>query len=237
MTFLTNLKIYFFITFRNMFLFIAQYLVPLFFYLIFSAVLIRISPDNANSLIMSMTCFAVVMSCYIGLPGSVVTYSTGDICRAYIAGGIKLWRVFASIAVSGILHAFAVSTIILVTAPVIFKAEYPDNILEYLLVLLFVIFTATLIGLFVGMCSKSESIATIISQLMFLPSIFLSGIMMPVSLLPELLQKLSKLLPATHTFLMLQLNDYRSSLLYLTAFSAVLLLLIAVRYKNIVRAK
>lgn len=51
----------------------------------------------------------------------------------------------------------------------------------------------TVLGLFV----RSTSRLTMVSQLIFLPSLMLSGIMFPAELLPEVFQKAGYLFPAT----------------------------------------
>lgn len=231
---LVNLKIYYLMTFRNIFLLIAHYLLPVLFYLLFSAVFTKINEENQKTIIMSMTAFAIAMSSYIGLPGSVVRYAVGDIKRAYIAGGISLWHVFVCAAISNIVHCFFTSMVILLTASPLYGAVMPESISWYFTALLISIVLSTLTGAVIGMFSKSEGVATMLSQAVYLPSLFLSGIMVPIDFLPEFLQKITDIVPLKHSFILLQGYDQRSLIISLV-FIAALLILLVIKYRFIIR--
>ena len=59
-------------------------------------------------------------------------------------------------------------------------------------------------GCALGLCVKSQAKLTMISQLLFLPSIMLSGIMFPAGMLPEALQTAGKMFPAAWGYLLMQ---------------------------------
>lgn len=228
-----NLKTYYVMTFRNVFLLISHYLLPLLFYLMFSVVFVGIDENNKNTIIMSMTAFAITMNSYIGLPGNVVRYAVGDIKRAYIAGGIKLWHVFISSGINNMIHCLIISLIILFTANPIFGAAVPESWGWYFIALFIGILLSTLMGIFIGMFSKSESIATIISQALFLPSIFLSGIMIDIEYLPEFLNRITNIIPLKHTFVLLKGYDAMS--LYISlGFILILGVMLIFKYKSII---
>jgi ABC-2 type transport system permease protein len=231
---LVNFKIYYVMTFRNVFLLIAHYLLPILFYLLFSVVFVGIDEANKKTIIMSMTAFGVAMNSYIGLPGSVVRYAVGDIKRAYIAGGINLSNVFISAAISNMVHCFFTSIVILFTAGPLFKAVMPESMLWYFVALLITIVLSTVVGVAIGIFSKVQSVATIISQAVFLPSLFLSGTMIPIEFLPDFLQGFTDIIPLKHSFILLQGYNERSLIISL-AFIAFLLILLAIRYRFIIR--
>ncbi len=231
---LVNLKIYYVMTFRNVFLLIAHYLLPIIFYLLFSVVFVGIDPSNKETIIMSMTAFALAMNSYIGLPGSVVRYAIGDIKRAYIAGGISLWRVFVCAAISNMVHCLITSLVILLTAGPLFEAVLPESMPRYFIALFISILLSTLVGVAIGMFSKAESMATLVSQTVFLPSLFLSGTMIAIEFLPDFLQKMSNIIPLKHSYVLLQGYD-KNALIISLAFIAALLILLLLRYRFIIR--
>ncbi|HHU52985.1 MAG TPA: ABC transporter permease [Clostridiaceae bacterium] len=231
---LVNLKIYYVMTFRNTFLFIAHYLLPILFYLLFSVVFVGINAANKLTIIMTMTAFAVAMNSYIGLPGGVVRYAVGDIKRAYIAGGISLWRVFVCAGISNIVHCFITSIVILLTAKPLFDATMPESLLWYFTALLISIVLSTVIGVAIGMFSRIESMATVVSQAIFMPSLFLSGIMIPIEFLPGFLQNITNIIPLKHSFVLLRGYD-KQALIISLVFIAVLLILLVIRYRIIIR--
>lgn len=228
---IVNIKVYYKMIFRNMLIFISSYLVPIVFYLMFSAVFISISEENKKTIIASMCIFAILMSSYIGLPGNTVKYSNGEIKRAYIAGGIKLWHVFVCLGINNIINCSLVSLFIILTAPVFFGAVVPSSIAYFASILLLSILLSTLIGLLIGMVSKTENTSAIVSQMLFLPSLFISGVMMDVSILPDMMQYLSKVFPATHMcVLFAEMNQ--SSMIYMILLSIVILIIIFIIYKK-----
>lgn len=228
---LVNLKTYYFMTFRNPFLLVSHYILPIVFYLLFSTVLTSINNDAKSSLIIDMSVFAILMNSYIGLPGSVTKYSHGDIKKAYCVSRIRLWHVFFSIGINNIIHCTIITSVISLTAPVLFGAAPPD-ISTLALALSVGMVSSTLIGLLIGMCSGSESVSVVVSQLLFLPSLFLSGIMFDDSLLPSFLRDVTVILPAKH-ILEVYDNPAIQSLSPLLIAIAIMTLILFIRYRFI----
>jgi ABC-2 type transport system permease protein len=74
----------------------------------------------------------------------------------------------------------------------------PENFMAYFITLAMFLFGSISIGLLLGVTAKSQAAATMLSQIVFLPSLLLSGIMFPSSMLPAPLMWLGRVLPATH---------------------------------------
>jgi ABC-2 type transport system permease protein len=74
----------------------------------------------------------------------------------------------------------------------------PSNIPLYFLSLIIFIIVSLLIGTLLGLLVKSPSKITMFSQLIFLPSLMLSGIMFPTNMLPKTFEAAGKIFPATH---------------------------------------
>lgn len=228
-----NIAIYYKINFRNVFLFISSYLMPIVFYLMFSVVFVSINEENKKTIIRSMCLFAITMNSLVGLPGNVIQYAVGDINRAYIIGGIRLWHVFLSIAINNMINSAIVCAFIILTAPVFFHAVLPASIGYFLETLFVCIILSTLIGIMIGMICKSDNIAIIVSQCLFLPSIFLSGIMMDVSILPSVMRKVSNIFPLTHMFVFTD-KIQQASVIYISCLIAVCLVIVIYRYRKII---
>jgi ABC-2 type transport system permease protein len=54
------------------------------------------------------------------------------------------------------------------------------------------------IGVLIGVAAGSTTVSILAGQLVYIPSIILGGLMVPTSILPPGLQRISLLLPATH---------------------------------------
>jgi hypothetical protein len=54
------------------------------------------------------------------------------------------------------------------------------------------------IGVLIGVAAGNATVPILVGQLIYIPSIILGGLMVPASILPPALARLSKLLPASH---------------------------------------
>jgi ABC-2 type transport system permease protein len=68
------------------------------------------------------------------------------------------------------------------------------------------------LGVLIGVISPSSQMTVLWSQLIFIPSMLLGGMMIPYSMLPEAAGKVAQLLPATHA-----MNAFRGLAMDLTA--------------------
>ena len=193
---------------RSKELLVHYYVVPLVFYLFIGGVFISILPDANKTIIQVMSVFAITMGGVLGSPYPLVEFYHSDIKKAYQVGKIPLWTIAASNFISGIMHLFVMSLIILISAPIIFKAQIPENIFIYLLGAILFIIVSLSIGMVFGVFFKSAAKMGMATQLVFLPSIMLSGIMLPGALLPNVLQVIGRILPATWGFELMCTNDF-----------------------------
>lgn len=219
---------------RNRGVLLTYYVVPLIFFLMIGGVFTTINPDATQTLIQSMTVFAVSMGALLGSPIPLVEFYGSDMKKAYQVGKIPLWTLAANHFISGFVHLFIVSALIFVLAPLVFHAAIPENIALFSLNLALFILTCLAVGLVLGLAIKNMSKLTMFSQLLFLPSIMLSGIMFPVDLLPGFLQVLGKCFPATWGYAaMCQTGVDVSALLILTAIALLALALGLWRLKQL----
>ena len=113
---------------------------------------------------------------------------------------------------SAFIHLFIMSTIIFFLAPLIFDTTIPSNLPVYLISLAIFIATTLSIGSVFGLVMKDVSKLTMISQLVFMPSLMLSGIMFPAEMLPKVLEYADKTFPATWAFKAMTNNVFELSL-------------------------
>lgn len=193
---------------RNKGIVLTYYIVPLVFYAFMGGIFTSIDPDAKLTIIQSMTIFAVTMGAFLGSPTPLVELYRSDIKKAYQVGGIPLYIAMINNLLSGFIHLFVVSLVIFFAAPLIFNAAIPGHLLLYFLNLTFFIFTCLLIGTVLGLFVKNINRLTMVSQLLFLPSIMLSGIMFPASMLPELFQYVSKIFPASWAYINMTTENF-----------------------------
>ena len=183
--------------FRNRGVLLTYYVIPLLFFLFIGAIFTSVNPDSKATLVQTMTIFGVSTGAFLGTPIPLVELYGSDIIKAYKVGGIPLWMAAVNNFLSAFAHLLVMSTIILLAAPVIYKAKVPGNIGVYFLSLAIFICVCLSVGTFLGLYVKSVSKLTMFSQLIYLPSLMLSGIMVNADLLPGVLQTAGKFFPNT----------------------------------------
>lgn len=190
------------------------YLVPFVFYILVSSIFTSIIPDVHTTLIQSMTVFSVTMGGVLGSPYALVEFYGSEIKKAYHVGNIPLWTMALGNFLSSLMHLFLMCMIIFFTAPIFFDAVIPENLVQYFLLLLITMAASLCVGMVFGLYVKSASKMGMATQLVFLPSMMLSGIMFPVSLLPASLQTIGKLLPATWGFESMCVDGFQFEKMY-----------------------
>ncbi len=185
---------------RSKTMLISCYIVPLIFFVFMGGIFTSITPDSSSTLIASMSVFVVSMGAFIGLPPSLVEIYGSDIKKVYKANGVPMFSAIATHFISAFIHLYITCLIVFFTAPLLFDAKVPENLPRYFAVLALFIISTLSIGCVLGLLCKTQSKLTMISQIFFLPSIMLSGIMFPASMLPDVLKYVGYILPATAGF-------------------------------------
>ena len=204
--FLYGISLQFKMDIRSRSLLVTCYLVPLLFFAVMGGIFTSIMPGSEKTLIQSMTVMGVSMGALIGVPPSLAEIYGTDVRKMYQANGAPLWYGLITLTVSAFIHLLLMSGIILAAAPVMFHAEVPPGLPFYFVKLsLFIIASLGIAGV-LGMLEKNQAKLTMLCQVAFLPSILLSGIMFPSSLLPGILEKLGKVFPAAWGYLLLTKN-------------------------------
>lgn len=183
---------------RNKNFLMLFYLFPLGYYLMMAFIMVGINPPFLEVLIPAMVIFAILAATMLGLPDPLVNARENGIFRSYKINGVPTTSILAIPALTLTLHLTIVAAIITISAPLLFDAPTPQNWLNYVMVFIVTVIACAGIGVLIGVISASTRTAILWSQLIFIPSVLLGGMMIPYSLLPEAAQKVSLLLPATH---------------------------------------
>ena len=219
---------------RSKSLLITCYVVPLLFYALMGGIFTSINPESKATLIQSMTVMCVSMGALIGLPPSLVEHYGSDVKKMYSANGVPLYLGILSMSLSAFLHLLIMCGVITLTAPFVFDASLPRNLPLYFGSLAVFLAVSLSAGCALGLCVKSQAKLTMISQLLFLPSIMLSGILFPISLLPRFLASAGKIFPAAWGYrLMTEEGVYWQNLLPLAVLLSAAVLLCTLLLKRL----
>lgn len=207
---------------RSKSLLVTYYIVPLIFFLLMGGIFTSVMPEMSSTLIQSMIVMSVSMGAFLGLPASLIETYGSDIKKIYKANGVPIHLGLVTMVFSAFLHLMMTCMVILLLAPILFKANLPSQFPLFFLALAIYIFVSLSIGSMLGLTVKNQAKLTMIAQLVFLPSIMLSGIMFPITLLPDFLQVIGQVFPAYWGYrLMLENGCSLENLWYLILVSCI----------------
>ena len=198
--FLYSLALQWKLDIRSKSLLVTYYIVPLIFFLLMGGIFTSVMPEMGSTLIQSMIVMSVSMGALLGLPPSLIETYGSDIKKIYKANGVPIHLGLVTMVLSAFLHLMITCMVILLLAPILFKANLPSQFPLFFLALAIYIFVSLSIGSILGLTVNNQAKLTMIAQLIFLPSIMLSGIMFPITLLPDFLQAIGRLSPASWGF-------------------------------------
>jgi ABC-2 type transport system permease protein len=177
---------------------LLNYLFPLGFYALMGLVMTQINPGFAETMVPAMVVFAIMASTILGLPSPLVESREAGIFRSYKINGVPALSILTIPMVTTIFHVLITSAIIVLTGPALFKGIAPIHWGAFALVALVTAFACGAFGALIGVISASSQATVLWSQLIFLPSMLIGGLMLPLSLLPKAIRPFSALLPTAH---------------------------------------
>ncbi len=179
----------------QMFLF---YLFPLAMYLMMGAIMPGLNSYFLGVMVPAMVTFAVLAATLLGIPELLVNARENGIFRSYKINGVPVTSILFIPALTTALHVSIVSLIIVVTAPLLFDAPLPDNWLGFAVVFLALAFACSGVGVLIGVISPDSRASMLLSQLVFIPSMLIGGMMIPYDALEDGIDNVARLLPTTH---------------------------------------
>ena len=182
---------------RNKNLLLMNYLFPLGFYLMMGFIIPTINPFFRESMIPAMITFAILAATLLGLPDPLVNARESGIFRSYKINGVPASSILLIPGATTGMHMAIVSLIITFTAPILFDAALPSNPLYFFLTMVALSIACSGIGILIGVVSPSSRMTVLYSQVIFVPSMLLGGLMLQFSMLPKAAQTIAQLLPAT----------------------------------------
>lgn len=199
MTAFTNHFLYEFKTgLRNPGAMLMLYLLPLGFYAVMGLVMVQINPGYVELLLPSMIVFTTMSAAILGFPNGIVEAREAGIFRSFKINGVSALSILTVPALSTTTHILIASAFIALTATPFFDAVPPENWLAFILITILAIFTFSTLGMLIGVVASNSRTVVLWSQLIYLPSILLGGMMIPTEMLPDAVQRFSGLIPSTY---------------------------------------
>ena len=193
---------------RNPALMLMNYLLPLGFYVMMGAVMVKINPSYGDILIPSMILFTAMSTALLGMPSPMVEQRDAGVYRSFKINGVPAYSILIIPVLTTIFHSLIVSAIIILTASPIFGGQNPSNWFALVWGTLLSTFTMGALGALIGVVSSGTRSTVLLAQAIYLPSILLGNMMVPVEALPESIQSLSGLFPTTYGMTVFQYYAY-----------------------------
>ena len=183
---------------RHKQLLLMNYIFPVGYYLLMGFIMAGINPQFREDLIPAMIIFSTLAATLLGIPLGITTARENGIFRSYKINGVPAISILTILTLTTALHLFIMAGFITLSAPLLFDAVVPVNWLNFGLVFTLTTLSYASMSLLIGVVSPNSRVTIMWSQLIFIASILLGGLMIPNNILPEAAGKISKLLPATH---------------------------------------
>jgi ABC-2 type transport system permease protein len=183
---------------RNPTLMLMFYLFPLAFYAMVGLIMTQINPGFTETLIPAMVVFVVMVATILGMPGPLVEAREAGIYRSFKINGVPALSILAIPALTTIFHTLIVSVVISLTAGPLFQGAAPVHWGTLALLAALAAFSMAAIGSLIGVVASGARSTVLWAQMIFLPSMMLGGLMVPLELLPESILPFASILPSTH---------------------------------------
>jgi len=184
--------------FRDKTLLMLTYLMPLGFYLMMGLFMVEINPFFLDILIPSMVIFTILTSTLMGIPSIIVDNRNLGVLKSYKLYGIDKYQYVFINSLTSLIHVLINSLIIVISANYLFNAPTPDNYGLFILLIIIGVFTFTGISTLIGVISKNNKTTILFAQAIYLPSMILSGVMVPNEMIPSSVSKISNIIPTTY---------------------------------------
>ena len=175
-----------------------NYLFPVLFYAMMGVVMTGINPLFKESMLPAMSIFALMASTVLGLPNPLVDSREAGIYRSFKINGVPALSILMIPVLTTVFHALIASAIIALTAGPLFGGQPPANWAAFWAISILTAAACAALGALIGVVSADTRGIMLWSQLIFLPSMLIGGLMIPLSVLPESVRPFSLLLPTAH---------------------------------------
>jgi len=177
---------------------LMNYLFPLGFYAMMGLVMTQVNPQFVDTMIPAMVLVSAMAATLLGMPSPLVESRDAGIYRSFKINGVPAGAILLMPALTTIFHVLIVTVIISLTANPFFKGVVPENWWAFSLVTLVSVVACGGIGSLIGVVAGEARAVVLFSQLIFLPSMLVGGVMLPLDTLPESVRRISLLLPSSH---------------------------------------
>lgn len=174
------------------------YLFPLVFFVLVGGLMASVNPGFKKTMIPAMVIFAFMCAALLSLPSLLVNAREAGVFRSYRINGVPAVSILSIPVIGTGVHMVVITLIISLAGARLYGGASPVTPVGFVAAALLSYIVYAGIGSLIGVAAGNTTVSILVGQLVYIPSIMLGGLMVPSSLLPVTLQRISLLLPATH---------------------------------------
>jgi ABC-2 type transport system permease protein len=178
---------------------LMYYLFPLVFFVLVGGLMASVNPGFKQTMLPAMVLFAYMCSALLNLPTLLVTARESGVFRSYRINGVPAASIVSIPVISTAVHMALMSIVICLAGARFYGGVAPASIAGFVAAGALSYATFAGIGTLIGVVAGNSTASMLLGQLLYIPSIILGGLTVPLSALPGGLQKASLLFPATHS--------------------------------------
>ncbi|MGM0432831.1 MAG: ABC transporter permease [Spirochaetota bacterium] len=185
--------------FRDKSLMMMNYLFPLGFLLMAGLFMTQLNPFFTEIMVPGMATFAMMSAALLNISGTVIQERENGIYRSFRVNGIPASSITGVPILANLLHALIVTGLTAALSILLFDGRIPLNWSWFIIVTVATALSVSTLGLLIGVVAPSQRAGILLAQAVYIPSVLLGGIMIPLEMMPENLTVPIHLLPASYS--------------------------------------
>jgi len=162
------------------------------------------TPEDSTALLAGVVCINIMSGAFYGIGVNIVALREQKILRRYKVTPVPLSKVILGLCLSQVAIISLTTSLLMAVAKLFYKVTLPANAAAFLVVFLMSTFMFCTIAFAVTSVSRNGHQANALTQLLFMPMMFLSGATLPYEAMPAWIQKVAMALPATYQIMSLR---------------------------------
>jgi ABC-2 type transport system permease protein len=181
-----------------------NFVFPVFLLFLFCSVFARSAPEMVGYLLGGVIAITIMSGAFFGLGAVMVAAREQGILRRYRVTPVTGWQIVGGSLLSRYLILLVATLLQLGLAVAVYDLKLPHHVLALFVVYSVGTLSFCAVGYLIASLARTVQAANGMANVFFLLMMFLSGASIPFGFLPDWLQKLAHILPATYLVKALQ---------------------------------
>jgi len=158
-----------------------------------------------NIVVPQLMVLIIASTAIFGVPMTIVFYRKIRFLKRLHSSPVNPLTIMGSIALANFIVTLLGIALLAIVATLVYDASFAGSPISFLAGFVLVFVSLAAIFLFIPAVARSERMASTISQIIFFPAMFFSGVFMPLDMLPDWVRhNISPFIPVTHAVELMQ---------------------------------